>query len=121
MLRAAARFLAAEAAAPAEAPRRRHADEDEGELAAWFTTGAARKDLVLYLETFTHTVGVMQTKDALIRVAQECAEDLAADLRERMNAEPELDPDALFEHVYVEPTATLRSQRQFLRAERELS
>lgn len=52
---------------------------DEGELAAWFTEGAARKDLDLYLETFTHTVGVMQTKDALIRVAQECAEDLAAD------------------------------------------
>ncbi|MGV3758407.1 MAG: adenosine deaminase [Actinomycetota bacterium] len=52
---------------------------DEAELAEWFTTGAARQDLVLYLETFTHTVGVMQTKDALIRVAQECAEDLAAD------------------------------------------
>ena len=41
--------------------------------------GAARQDLVLYLETFDHTVGVMQTKDALQRVAQECAEDLAAD------------------------------------------
>ncbi len=52
---------------------------DEAELAQWFTAGAARQDLVLYLETFTHTVGVMQTKDALIRVAQECAEDLAAD------------------------------------------
>ncbi|MFP5257002.1 MAG: adenosine deaminase [Acidimicrobiia bacterium] len=52
---------------------------DEGELAAWFTQGAARKDLDLYLETFRHTVGVMQTKEALIRVAQECAEDLAAD------------------------------------------
>ena len=52
---------------------------DEGELAAWFTEGAARQDLELYLETFGHTVGVMQTKDALIRVAQECAEDLAAD------------------------------------------
>ncbi len=52
---------------------------DEGELAAWFTAGAARKDLVLYLETFAHTVAVMQTKDALIRVATECAEDLAAD------------------------------------------
>src|SRR3546814_20349007 len=37
------------------------------------------QDLVLYLETFAHTVGVMQTKDALIRVAKECAEDLAAD------------------------------------------
>ena len=52
---------------------------DAEELATWFTTGAARQDLVLYLETFAHTVGVMQTKDALIRVAQECAEDLAAD------------------------------------------
>ena len=52
---------------------------DEAELARWFTTGAARQDLVLYLETFDHTVGVMQTKDALLRVAQECAEDLAAD------------------------------------------
>ncbi len=52
---------------------------DEGELAAWFSTGAARQDLVLYLETFTHTVAVMQTKDALIRVAAECAQDLADD------------------------------------------
>jgi adenosine deaminase len=52
---------------------------DEGELTAWFTTGAARQDLVLYLETFAHTVAVMQTKDALIRAAAECAQDLAAD------------------------------------------
>ena len=52
---------------------------DEAELSRWFTEGAARQDLVLYLETFDHTVGVMQTKDALVRVAQECAEDLAAD------------------------------------------
>ena len=52
---------------------------DEAELAAWFTAGASRQDLELYLETFAHTVGVMQTKDALVRVAAECAEDLAAD------------------------------------------
>jgi adenosine deaminase len=52
---------------------------DPGELAAWFTRGADRRDLDLYLETFAHTVGVMQTKDALTRVAAECAEDLAAD------------------------------------------
>lgn len=52
---------------------------DPGELAAWMTRGANRSDLVLYLETFVHTVGVMQTRDALIRVARECAEDLAAD------------------------------------------
>ncbi len=29
-----------------------------------------------YLETFRHTVGVMQSHDALARVAAECAEDL---------------------------------------------
>jgi adenosine deaminase len=43
------------------------------------TRGASRRDLVLYLETFAHTVGVMQRPDALARVAHECAEDLAAD------------------------------------------
>jgi adenosine deaminase len=52
---------------------------DPDELADWMTLGAARKDLLLYLETFAHTVGVMQTRDALARVARECAEDLAAD------------------------------------------
>jgi adenosine deaminase len=52
---------------------------DPVELAAWMRRGADRKDLVLYLETFAHTVGVMQTPDALHRVARECAEDLAND------------------------------------------
>ena len=52
---------------------------DPEELGAWMTRGASRKDLVLYLETFAHTVGVMQTPEALIRVARECAEDLADD------------------------------------------
>ena len=49
------------------------------DLAAWFRRGADRKSLELYLETFAHTVGVMQERDALVRVAAECAEDLAAD------------------------------------------
>src|SRR5918995_895803 len=52
---------------------------DPGELAHWFTEGAFRHDLVLYLETFEHTTSVMQTKEALQRVAAECAEDLADD------------------------------------------
>jgi adenosine deaminase len=50
-----------------------------GELGAWMRRGAGRKDLVLYLETFAHTVGVMQSRAALTRVARECAEDLADD------------------------------------------
>jgi adenosine deaminase len=52
---------------------------DPDELAAWIRRGADRKSLELYLETFEHTVGVMQERDAIIRVAAECAEDLAAD------------------------------------------
>jgi adenosine deaminase len=52
---------------------------DAAELGRWFTRGADRKSLELYLETFAHTVGVMQTRDALERVAAECAEDLGAD------------------------------------------
>ena len=52
---------------------------DADELAAWIRRGADRKSLELYLETFAHTVGVMQERDAIVRVAAECAEDLAAD------------------------------------------
>lgn len=52
---------------------------DVEELAMWFNRGAKRNDLVLYLETFAHTVGVMQHRDAIERVAFECAQDLAAD------------------------------------------
>jgi adenosine deaminase len=52
---------------------------DVDDLAKWFNRGAKRNDLVLYLETFAHTVGIMQHRDAIERVAAECAEDLAAD------------------------------------------
>jgi adenosine deaminase len=52
---------------------------DTETLAAHIRRGADRKSLELYLETFAHTVGVMQERDAITRVAAECAEDLAAD------------------------------------------
>ncbi|MFM8015998.1 MAG: adenosine deaminase [Actinomycetota bacterium] len=52
---------------------------DVTDLKKWFHRGAKRNDLVLYLETFAHTVGVMQHRDAIERVAFECAQDLAAD------------------------------------------
>src|SRR5690349_4874833 len=48
-------------------------------LGEWFTAAADSGSLVRYLETFEHTVGVMQTASALHRVAAECAIDLAAD------------------------------------------
>jgi adenosine deaminase len=52
---------------------------DVAALGRWFHAGADSGSLELYLDTFQHTVGVMQTRDALTRVARECAEDLAAD------------------------------------------
>nr|WP_062337562.1 adenosine deaminase [Herbidospora sakaeratensis] len=52
---------------------------DPAELDAWFRASADSGSLERYLETFAHTVGVMQTREALVRVAAECAEDLAND------------------------------------------
>jgi adenosine deaminase len=53
--------------------------DDPDEVAAWLTRGARRGHLKYYLDAFQHTVAVMQTREALVRVAAECAEDLAAD------------------------------------------
>jgi adenosine deaminase len=53
--------------------------EEADELGRWFRSGADRKSLELYLEGFRHTVAVLQTPDAIARVAAECAQDLAAD------------------------------------------
>jgi adenosine deaminase len=52
---------------------------DAESLERWFRQAADSGSLERYLETFSHTVGVMQTREALTRVAAECAEDLAAD------------------------------------------
>src|SRR3954465_6929550 len=48
-------------------------------LGEWFVAAADSGSLERYLETFAHTVAVMQTPQALHRVAKECALDLAAD------------------------------------------
>jgi len=52
---------------------------DAASLGRWFAESADSGSLVRYLETFDHTVGVMQTEAALRRVARECVEDLAGD------------------------------------------
>ncbi|WP_457109903.1 adenosine deaminase [Marmoricola sp. URHA0025 HA25] len=64
--------LAAEAGHDLPAP-------DADSLGRWFTESADSGSLERYLDTFTHTVAVMQTADNLARVARECVEDLAAD------------------------------------------
>ncbi|RAO30601.1 Adenosine deaminase [Micromonospora saelicesensis] len=52
---------------------------DPEALGRWFVDAADSGSLERYLETFAHTVAVMQTAPALRRVARECALDLAAD------------------------------------------
>lgn len=54
-------------------------ETDADKLGIWFREAADSGSLERYLETFAHTCAVMQTRDALVRVAAECAEDLAAD------------------------------------------
>jgi adenosine deaminase len=53
--------------------------DDPQALGRWFVEAADSKSLERYLETFAHTVAVMQTPGALSRVARECALDLAND------------------------------------------
>ncbi len=52
---------------------------DPTALGTWFRDAADSGSLERYLETFSHTVAVMQTEEQLTRVARECALDLAAD------------------------------------------
>ena len=52
---------------------------DVDEVARWLRRRAHRGHLKFYLDAFQHTVAVMQTPEALTRVAAECAQDLAAD------------------------------------------
>ncbi|WP_305785024.1 adenosine deaminase [Symbioplanes lichenis] len=54
-------------------------ETDPARLGEWFVAAADSGSLERYLETFAHTVAVMQTEEGLHRVAKECALDLAAD------------------------------------------
>jgi adenosine deaminase len=52
---------------------------DPAQLAQWFHQGANQGSLAKYLEGFEHTIAVMQTEEALERIAYEQAEDLSRD------------------------------------------
>ncbi len=52
---------------------------DPEELANWFHEGANKGNLTEYLKGFEHTCAVMQTKEALVRVAYEMMEDMKND------------------------------------------
>ena len=53
--------------------------DDPQALAQWFHQGANKGNLAKYLEGFSHTIAVMQTEEALERVAYEQVEDLGRD------------------------------------------
>jgi adenosine deaminase len=52
---------------------------DEGDLEKWFRSQADSGSLERYLETFAHTVALMQTREALVQVAREAVMDVATD------------------------------------------
>ncbi len=54
-------------------------ESEPGKLDRWFVESANSGNLVRYLETFRHTIAVMQRPDDLRRVASECVEDLSHD------------------------------------------
>ena len=71
------------------------------------------RDPVSRLQTYLTSAGAL---DDDADIAAE-AERFADDVRTRMNQDVAPAPDELFEHVYAEPTAALRRQRDHLRAE----
>lgn len=52
---------------------------DPDELAAWYYEAANSGDLVRYIATFEHTLAVLQTREGLLRTAEEYVLDLAED------------------------------------------
>ena len=67
---------------------------DPDELAAWYFEAANSGDLVRYIATFEHTLAVMQTREGLLRTAEEYVLDLAADgvVYGEVRYAPELNP-----------------------------
>ncbi|MFI0419651.1 pyruvate dehydrogenase (acetyl-transferring) E1 component subunit alpha [Spongiactinospora sp. 9N601] len=74
-----------------------------------------RRDPIARLGRYLRRRGHLTDADADAWSAE--AEELAAGLRARMNADPELAPLGLFDHVYSAPTPQLTEQREVLRAE----
>jgi len=78
-----------------------------GEVEQWLA-----RDPVDRLNQYLRNGQLMDDSDAAAIEAE--AEQLAREVRERMQADTALDPLDLFRHVYAEPTLTLRRQAQQL-------
>ncbi|WP_031077016.1 pyruvate dehydrogenase (acetyl-transferring) E1 component subunit alpha [Streptomyces sp. NRRL WC-3742] len=83
---------------------------DEPEVAAW-----REHDPILLMDRALRDLGLLD--DELVQRAADEAEELAARMRAEFHVEPELDPMALFAHVYAEQTPQLREQAAQLAAE----
>jgi 2-oxoisovalerate dehydrogenase E1 component alpha subunit len=88
-----------------DASRYRTSDE----VQAWLA-----RDPITRLEAHLRAAGRLDDAAAHALAAE--AEQLAAALRERMNADTEPDPAGLFTHVYARPTAALEQQSRDLLA-----
>ena len=97
------------------------ADRTTDGLARWFRESADSGSLVRYLETFEHTVGVMQTAPALRRVARESVLDLARDgvvyAESRYAPEQHLEGGLTLEQVVEEVDAGFREGEEAAAAE----
>ncbi|MEU4119489.1 pyruvate dehydrogenase (acetyl-transferring) E1 component subunit alpha [Kitasatospora sp. NPDC028055] len=82
----------------------------EPEVEAW-----REHDPILLMDRALRGLGVLD--DELVQDAADEAEALAARMRAEFHADPELDPMALFTHVYAELTPQLREQAAQLAAE----
>jgi 2-oxoisovalerate dehydrogenase E1 component alpha subunit len=83
---------------------------DAAEVAAW-----EARDPIQRLETYLTASGALADED--VGAARQEAEAFANRLRERMNEDPDVDPEELFTHVFAEPTPQLREQRTWLAEE----
>ena len=97
------------------------ADRTAEGLARWFRESADSGSLERYLETFAHTVGVMQTAPALRRVARESVLDLARDgvvyAESRYAPEQHLEGGLRLEQVVEEVDAGFREGEELAAAE----
>ena len=97
------------------------ADRTAEGLARWFRESSDSGSLVRYLETFEHTVGVMQTAPALRRVARESVLDLARDgvvyAESRYAPEQHLGAGLTLEQVIEEVDAGFREGEEEAAAE----
>ncbi|WP_138442033.1 pyruvate dehydrogenase (acetyl-transferring) E1 component subunit alpha [Sinomonas susongensis] len=80
---------------------------NEAEVKAW-----AAKDPLNRMRSYLRSTGAL-TDDVESAFAGD-AEDVAQRLRDGLSAEPNLDPQELFLHVFAEPTPQLREQAAFL-------